>query len=81
MKLFDQPFKSPEENLACDEALLEMCENGAEGEILRLWEPKDYFAVLGYSNKANEELCLRSFLGSGLRGNDDGRRLLTLSTT
>jgi len=58
MKLFDQPFKSPEENLACDEALLEMCENGAEGEILRLWEPEDYFAVLGYSNKANEELCL-----------------------
>ena len=29
-------------------------ENG--GEVLRFWSPKNYFVVLGYSNKAEEEV-------------------------
>ncbi len=65
MKFLDLSFKTPEENLACDEALLETCENGGP-EALRFWESPVYFAVLGYSNKAARELnletCRRDFI-------------------
>lgn len=49
-------------NLACDEALLDMCEDGLfEEEVLRFWEPTEYFVVLGYTNKLleniNPEIC------------------------
>jgi lipoate---protein ligase len=56
MELLDLTFPTPEENLACDEALLEMCEQGYDREILRLWEPPSYFVVLGYSAPANAEI-------------------------
>ncbi len=63
MKVLDLTFSSPEENLACDEAILEACEAGKNEETLRFWEPKQTFAVLGYSNKVETELrkeaCLR----------------------
>ena len=56
MKYLDLTFSAPEENLACDEAFLELCEEGHEQEILRFWEPRDYFIVLGYSGKIKEEV-------------------------
>lgn len=56
MKVLDRTFPSPEENLACDEALLEACEAGFGEETLRFWEPRQTFAVLGYSNKVETEL-------------------------
>ncbi len=57
MKYLDFTFPTPEENLACDEALLDTCESSPNGtEILRFWEPKEHFVVLGYSNKAREEI-------------------------
>ncbi len=63
MKVLDLTLPSPEENLACDEALLEACENGTGSETIRFWEPDRYFAVLGYSNKAEtetkKEACVR----------------------
>lgn len=49
MQYLDLVFDTPQENLACDEALLDLCENGYPHEILRCWEPRDYFVVLGYS--------------------------------
>jgi lipoate---protein ligase len=55
MRCLNLTYPTPEENLACDEALLEACENGLEGEMLRFWEPDRYFLVLGYSNKALSE--------------------------
>jgi lipoate---protein ligase len=58
MKYLDLTFASPEENLACDEALVETCENGCDDEILRFWEPQNYFVVLGYANKAETEVNL-----------------------
>ncbi len=58
MKCLELTLPSPEANLACDEALIDLCENGFEDEILRFWEPKDYFVVLGYANKASEEVHL-----------------------
>ncbi len=56
MKYLNLAFPTPEENLACDEALLENAEAGKSGEALRFWEPAQYFVVLGYSNKAESEV-------------------------
>jgi lipoate-protein ligase A len=58
MKLCDLALGTPEENLACDEALLEICENGGEPGILRFWETPRYFVVVGYANKVATEVNL-----------------------
>ena len=56
MYLFDYSFETPQENLACDEAILEACETGeiASG-VLRFWESPTYFVVLGYTGKREME--------------------------
>ncbi|MBI4430505.1 MAG: lipoate--protein ligase family protein [Candidatus Omnitrophica bacterium] len=54
----DLTLPTPEENLALDEALFEMCENGGGEEFLRFWESNQYFVVLGYSQKAELEVNL-----------------------
>jgi lipoate-protein ligase A len=56
MKVLDHSFSTPAENLACDEALLDLCEAGYDHEILRFWESPDPFVVLGYSNKRETEV-------------------------
>lgn len=56
MKILDLTFPTPEENLACDEALLEEFEAGLEGEILRFWEPAQPFVVLGISSRHDSEV-------------------------
>ena len=58
MKYLDLTLPSPAGNLACDEALLELCEEGKEGEILRFWESQELFVVVGYANKAAKEVDL-----------------------
>jgi lipoate-protein ligase A len=58
MKFCELTLPSPEENLACDEALLEFCEAGREHELLRFWEPLRYFVVVGYANQAATEVHL-----------------------
>ncbi len=61
MKVLDLTLPTPQHNLACEEALIQWCEeDGYEDEILRFWEPKEHFAVLGYSGKINSELNLIS---------------------
>jgi lipoate---protein ligase len=64
MRLVDLTLPTPAENLACDEALLEHCEEGWATEVLRFWEPAEYFVVLGYANRAaaeaNLEFCRQS---------------------
>ena len=56
MTLCDLTLPSPEENLACDEALLDLVEAGQASEILRLWQPAQYFVVVGYGNKVEAEV-------------------------
>lgn len=56
MKILDLTFNTPEENLACDEALLEAAEENTSGEVLRFWSPQNRFVVLGYSNKIAEDV-------------------------
>ena len=51
MNYLDLTLATPEENLACDEALLELCDEGQGDELLRLWESPRHFVVVGYANK------------------------------
>lgn len=60
MKYIDSTLPTPPQNLACDEALIDLCEDGYEDEILRFWEPPEHFVVLGYSNKIRSEVNLPS---------------------
>ena len=56
MKFLDLTFPTPAENLACDEALLDWCEELDGGNILRFWEPLEHFVVVGYANKIYSEV-------------------------
>ena len=59
MRYCDLTLSTPAENLACDEALLQLAEeDGAAGEILRVWEPMQYFVVVGYANRVATEVNL-----------------------
>jgi lipoate-protein ligase A len=60
MKYIDLTLPTPQANLACDEALLDLCEEGYEHEILRFWEHPEHFVVLGFSNKTSTEIHLQS---------------------
>ena len=56
MKHCDLTLPSAEENLACDEVLLDLCDEGDAGEVIRFWEPAQYFVVVGYGNKLATEV-------------------------
>jgi lipoate---protein ligase len=58
MKYLDLTFATPAMNLACDEALLELYENGKADALLRVWEPRSHFIVLGHSNRLRSEVDL-----------------------
>lgn len=58
MKYLDLTFLTPQHNLACDEALLHWCEGHDGDDILRFWEPREHFAVLGYSSRIDSEVRL-----------------------
>ena len=66
MKYLDLTWPTPEENLACDEALLDWCEDGYDHEVLRFWEHTDPFVVLGYSNRAQTEADLDAARRAGI---------------
>jgi lipoate-protein ligase A len=54
----DLSLASPEENLACDEVLLDLSEEGVSPAVLRFWEPTQYFVVVGYANRVASEVDL-----------------------
>ncbi|MGH7941650.1 MAG: lipoate--protein ligase family protein [Limisphaerales bacterium] len=56
MDFLDLTFGAPEENLACDEALLHWREQNGGNGILRFWESPKTFVVLGYANKIGAEV-------------------------
>ena len=60
MKYLDRTLRTPQENLAADEALLDWREEESGDEILRFWEPRQHFVVLGYSNRTRTEVNLDS---------------------
>ncbi len=56
MNFLDLTFATPAENLAADEALLDWCDETGGPEILRFWEPREPFVVVGYANKVATEV-------------------------
>ena len=59
MQLLDLTLPLPAENLALDEAFLESCEAGEiTSDVLRVWEPQEYFVVLGRSSDPTVEVNL-----------------------
>jgi lipoate-protein ligase A len=58
MKYLEVTYDEPARNLGCDELLLDLCETAQTDEILRIWQPADYFVVLGYSSKIASEVNL-----------------------
>ena len=59
MDLLQHTLPTPAENVALDEALLEACEARELSEdVLRLWEPAEYFVVLGRSSDPRIEVDL-----------------------
>ena len=62
MKFINVTFPAPEQNLACDEALLDYCEEVSDEEILRIWEPREDFVVLGYSKSIEADVYLNNCL-------------------
>jgi lipoate-protein ligase A len=62
MRFLDYSFTRPEENLAFDEILLEMAENGRGEETLRVWESPAPFVVLGVSQVLRQELYEKNCL-------------------
>jgi lipoate-protein ligase A len=66
MQLLDLTPASPAADLACDEALLDACDDQTGGEVLRFWEPQDYFVVVGYSNEAAREVNVAACRQAGI---------------
>ena len=66
MRFLDLTLPSPAENLACDEVLLEWCEDGAGEEVLRFWESPKYFVVVGYANKLASEVNIAACETNGI---------------
>ena len=56
LRLLDENFGTPAQNLACDEALLDELEAGFGEPTLRFWQSDVPFVVLGYSNSIAREV-------------------------
>jgi lipoate-protein ligase A len=56
MQRLDLNLATPAEQLAADEALLDWCEAGHDGETLLFWVPRETFVVVGYANKVATEV-------------------------
>jgi lipoate---protein ligase len=57
VKFLDLTCPTPAENLAWDEALLDLCEEDGT-ETLRLWESREPFVVVGYGNAIDREVLV-----------------------
>jgi lipoate-protein ligase A len=66
MKLLDLTLPSPAENLACDEALLDAGDENGGAEVLRFWESRETFVVVGYANKVATEVNVAACAATGI---------------
>ena len=66
MRLLDLTLPSPEANLACDEALLDHCEETQDREILRFWESPEPFVVLGLASRRDREVDAAACAARGI---------------
>lgn len=69
MKHLDLTFDQPAANLAADEALLEAVEGDGSDRpegVLRFYEPREYFVVLGYGNRVAAEVQVDACAADGI---------------
>jgi lipoate-protein ligase A len=66
VEYLDLTLPSAAANLACDEALLDACDAGVSGNVLRFWEPSSYFVVAGFSNEVAREADLEACRQAGI---------------
>jgi lipoate-protein ligase A len=66
VKILDRTFPTAAENLACDEALLDWRDGEGGDAILRFWEPKEYFVVVGYANQVSLEVNVAACRENGI---------------
>lgn len=67
MKYLELTFADPARNLACDEALLDLFETEhIDDGVLRLWQPENYFVVLGHSNRLRAEANFPACVAHGI---------------
>ena len=67
MKYLELTFADPASNLACDEALLEIFEaERLDDGLLRVWQPENYFVVLGHSNRLHAEANAPACAAAGI---------------
>ena len=66
MQRLDIDFTTPAENLAADEAMLDVCERGDGEETLLFWEPRETFVVVGYANKVATEVNIAACEAKGV---------------
>lgn len=67
MLFIDSTLPSVAANLAVEEALLELAEQGAwENEFLRVWEPREVFAVIGRGSKFSQEVNVPACEDAGI---------------
>jgi lipoate-protein ligase A len=67
MRLLDYSFRSPTQNLAFDEVLLNAAEIGKGGDVLRFWESQTNFVVLGVSQALRQETQEKNCLEDHVR--------------
>ncbi len=60
MKYLDKTYQTPQENLACDEILVNLCRENKEIVCLRIWKPEQYFVVIGYGNTVEDEVYIEN---------------------
>jgi lipoate---protein ligase len=66
MNFLDTVYATPAEQLACDDVLLELCEEENGDEILRVWIPEELFVVVGYTNETAREVDLAACAAAGI---------------
>lgn len=66
MLTLDLALSTPAENLALDEALLDLADHGASEDLLRFWEPASFFVVVGYANRVATEVNVRACERDGI---------------
>jgi lipoate-protein ligase A len=68
MQLLELTLDTPAENIALDEALLLSAEeDDTPDEVLRLWEPRQHFVVLGSSSRIADEVNLDYCQAEGIQ--------------
>ena len=58
MIIRDITFKDASENIFYDQILLQSAEDGKSGEVLRFWESKEFFVVLGRISRVKDDVKL-----------------------